>query len=228
MPQALKMRGLRINTSNLCNEIYLPTAPDRTAVCCLSSVNLEKYLEWKDNPLFIEDIIRMLDNVLQSFIDNAHPQMWRAVNSARKERSLGLGVMGFHSFLQQMNLPFESITAATWNQRMFAQIYNQAKIASAKLADERGEAPDMKGTGYRNAHVIAVAPTASNSIIWVKQVLSIEPWNTNGFLKKTLNGTKIYKNKFLERVLESLGKNTDEVLAFNHYNKWFSTTPRFP
>jgi ribonucleoside-diphosphate reductase alpha chain len=211
MPQALRMRGLKIHTSNLCNEIYLPTAPDRTAVCCLSSVNLEKYLEWKDNELFIEDLIRMLDNVLQNFIDNAHPQMWRAVNSARKERSLGLGAMGFHSFLQSMNLSFESVAAATWNQKMFAQILNQAKIASGKLAEERGEAPDMKGTGFRNAHVMAIAPTASNSIICGETSPSVEPWSANGFNKKTLNGTKTYKNKYLEKTLESMGKNTDEV-----------------
>jgi ribonucleoside-diphosphate reductase alpha chain len=211
MPQALKIRGLRINTSNLCNEIYLPTAPDRTAVCCLSSVNLEKFLEWKDEPLFIEDLIRMLDNVLQHFIDNAHPQMWRAANSARKERSLGLGVMGFHAFLQSLNLPFESITAATWNQKMFAQIYHQAKAASSKLAEERGEAPDMKGTGYRNAHLIAIAPTASNSIICGETSPSIEPFSANGFNKKTLNGTKTFKNKYLERILSAMGRNTDET-----------------
>lgn len=211
LPTALKMRGLKIYGSNLCNEIYLPTAPDRTAVCCLSSLNLEKYLDWKDDEYIVEDVIRMLDNVLQHFIDNAHPTMWRAANSARKERSLGLGVMGFHSFLQSMNLPFESITAATWNQKMFAQIYHQAKAASAKLAEEKGEAPDMKGTGYRNAHVIAVAPTASNSIICGETSPSIEPWNANGFTKKTLNGTKIYKNKHLSKYLETQGLNTDET-----------------
>lgn len=193
------------------SEIYLPTAPDRTAVCCLSSLNLEKYLEWKDNHLIVEDLVRMLDNVLQSFIDNAHPQMWRAANSARKERSLGLGVMGFHAFLQSLNLPFESITAATWNQKMFAQIYHQAKAASSKLAEERGEAPDMKGTGYRNAHLIAIAPTASNSNICGETSPSIEPFSANGFNKKTLNGTKTFKNKYLEKILESMGKNTDEI-----------------
>lgn len=211
LPQALKIRGLRINTSNLCNEIYLPTSPDRTAVCCLSSVNLEKYLEWKDEPLFIEDLIRMLDNVLQSFIDEAHPEMWRAVNSARKERSLGLGVMGWHSFLQSLNIPFESLIASTWNQKIFAQLFHEAKAASSKLADERGEAPDMKGTGFRNAHVIAIAPTASNSIICGETSPSIEPWSANGFNKKTLNGTKTYKNKYLEIELSKQNKNTDEV-----------------
>ncbi len=211
MPQALRIRGLKIHGSNLCNEIYLPTAPDRTAVCCLSSVNLEQFLEWQHHDLFIEDLIRMLDNVLQSFIDNAHPEMWRAVNSARKERSLGLGAMGFHSFLQMMNLPFESITAASWNQRMFSNIYHKAQLASMKLAEERGEAPDMRGTGFRNAHLIAIAPTASNSIICGETSPSIEPWSNNGFNQKTLNGTQVVRNKYLERVLKTLNKNTEEV-----------------
>jgi ribonucleoside-diphosphate reductase alpha chain len=211
LPNALKMRGLRIRGSNLCNEIFLPTSPDRTAVCCLSSVNLEKFPEWKEEDMFIEDLIRMLDNVLQNFIDNAHPEMWRAVNSARKERSIGLGAMGFHSFLQRMNLPFEGLMAAQWNKKMFAHIHHRAKVASNKLAEERGEAPDMLGTGYRNAHLIAVAPTASNSTICGETSRSIEPLVMNAYNRKTLSGTNMFRNKYLEKVLESKGKNTEEV-----------------
>jgi ribonucleoside-diphosphate reductase alpha chain len=211
LPYALKVRGQRINCSNLCNEIYLPTAPDRSAVCCLSSVNLEKYLEWKDNDLFIEDLVRFLDNVLTHFIENAPAEMWRAVNSARRERSLGLGAMGFHSFLQSMSIPFESLVAASWNQKMFAHIYNHAKAASGKLAEERGEAPDMRGTGYRNAHLLAVAPNASSSIICGNTSPSIEPFSSNGFVSKTDVGSTIIKNKYLEKLLEEKGKNNDEV-----------------
>lgn len=210
LPYPLKVRGLRINTSNLCNEIYLPTAPDRSAVCCLSSVNLETWDEWKDDELFIEDMIRMLDNVIEYFIENAPPELWRAVNSARRERSLGLGAMGWHFLLQSKNIAFESIAAISLTQKIFGQIYHQAKAASAKLAEERGEPVDMKGSGYRNAHVIAIAPNATSGIICGETSPSIEPTN-NGYTKKTLNGTKVYRNKMLERVLDRMGRNTEDV-----------------
>jgi ribonucleoside-diphosphate reductase alpha chain len=210
LPLPLKAKGLRINTSNLCNEIYLPTAPDRTAVCCLSSVNVEKWDEWNTNDLFIEDLVRMLDNVLQVFIDQAPDSMWRAKNSAISERSLGLGAMGWHSFLQSKMIPMESPMASGWNNKIFAHIFHNARIASGKLAEERGEAPDMKGTGYRNAHLIALAPNASSSIICGGVSPSIEPAN-NIDNKKTLSGQFIVRNKYLEKLLEEKGMNTPEV-----------------
>ncbi len=211
LPEALKAKGLRIHQSNLCSEIILPTNEYRTAVCCLSSVNLEKFDEWKDDPLFIEDLIRMLDNVLDGFIKSASwKKMERAIRSATMERSLGLGAMGFASYLQSKNIPFESAMASSRNRVMFQHIYEQARAASKKLATERGEAPDMEGTGLRNAHLIAIAPNASSGII-AGTSPGIEPEPGNVHVKKTDTGTTYSKNKHLEKLLEQLGKNTKEV-----------------
>lgn len=213
LPEPLKLKGLRINTSNLCNEIMLPTSKDRTAVCCLSSVNLVKYDEWQNDALFIEDLIRMLDNVLESFIQNAPPELWRAVNSAKSERSLGLGAMGFHTFLQEKNIPFESAMAAVWNKKMFQTIYHNAEIATKELAQERGEAPDMVGTGRRNAHLMAVAPNATSSIICGEVSASIEPISTNLVAQKTLTGTSVKRNESLVKVLKANDIDNDDTWA---------------
>lgn len=211
MPESLKALGLQVFGSNLCSEITLPTTPDRTAVCCLSSVNLEKFDEWENDPLFIEDLVRMLDNVLSVFIEKAPPSMWRATTSAKMERSLGLGAMGWHSWLQKNRIPFEGVMAESWNRRIFRNIKEKAVEASRLLARERGEAPDMAGTGMRNAHLMAIAPNASSSILCGQTSPSIEPWSANAFMQKTLTGTGLVKNKWLARDLEELGMNTDEV-----------------
>jgi ribonucleoside-diphosphate reductase alpha chain len=214
LPLALKLRGLRINGSNLCNEIYLPTAPDRTAVCCLSSVNLEKFDEWKDNELFIEDLIRMLDNVLDVFIQKAPKSLWRAINSAKKERSVGLGAMGFHGYLQSKGVSFESAIAAGINRNIFQKIYHEAKAASGLLAKERGEPEDMVGTGYRNAHVLAIAPNASSSYICGNVSPGIEPLSRNAFTAKVADGTFEVRNIHLMKVLDKYGKNNDTTWQY--------------
>ena len=164
LPESLKKKGLKIHGSNLCNEIHLPTNEDRTAVCCLSSLNLEKYDEWKDTSL-VRDLTRYLDNVLQFFIDHAGDEISRAKYSAQQERSLGLGAMGFHSYLQQHRIPFESGLAISINKAIFKQIKDYAVEETELLAKERGEAPDMEGTGKRNSHLLAIAPNANSSMI---------------------------------------------------------------
>lgn len=219
LPLALKLRGLKINGSNLCNEIYLPTAPDRTAVCCLSSVNLEKFDEWKDDDKFIEDLIRMLDNTLDVFIQKAPQSLWRAINSAKKERSVGLGAMGFHGYLQSKGVSFESAIAAGINRNIFQKIYHEAKAASGLLAKERGEPEDMIGTGYRNAHVLAIAPNASSSYICGNTSPGIEPFAANAYTAKVADGTFEVRNKYLEKVLDKYGKNNDttwQYIALNN------------
>ena len=165
LPECQKELGLKVNQSNLCSEITLPTSEDRTAVCCLSSVNLEEYDEWSNDPQFIPDLVRMLDNVLDYFIENAPEELKKAKYSAMKERSIGLGAMGFHAYLQRHSIPFESFQAKNRNMAMFWHIKSCAEAASEKLAQERGEAPDAIGTGRRNVHLLAVAPNASSSII---------------------------------------------------------------
>ena len=216
LPPALKKRGLTINQSNLCTEIFLPTGIDdtgnmRTAVCCLSSVNLAKADEWY--PVidqFVGDLIRMLDNVLQNFIDSAPAQLSWAVHSARMSRDLGLGAMGFHTYLQEHGMAFESDEAKAFNNRVFSAIYRAATAASRVLADERGEAPDMVGTGLRNAHLLAVAPNASSSIA-AGCSASIEPIRTNAFKQSTQAGMALNKNPTLIGVLAKYGKDTTEV-----------------
>jgi ribonucleoside-diphosphate reductase alpha chain len=196
----------------------LPTGLDhhgqqRTAVCCLSSVNLETWMEWKDHPLFIEDCMRFLDNVLQDFIDRAPEGMARAKYAAMRERSVGLGVMGFHSFLQSQNVPFEGVIAKVWNKRMFAHIRSQADAASRLLAEEKGACPDAEEYGImeRFSNKIAVAPTASISIIAGNASPGIEPIAANVFLQKTLSGSFTVRNRHLQKLLEARGQDNEEV-----------------
>lgn len=213
LPETMKAKGLKINASNLCSEIMLPTAPDRTAVCCLSSVNVTRYDEWKNEPLFIEDLMRMLDNTLEDFIAKAPPQLWRAVNSAKQERSVGLGAMGLHTFLQKKRAVWGSDMARAYNVMIFEHISSRAKAASIKLGKERGEAPDMEGTGHRFGHMMAVAPNASSSIFVPDGPISpsIEQWPENIFIHKTLTGSHKVKNPELEKLLEEKGQNTNAV-----------------
>ena len=211
LPKELKAKGLKVNHSNLCSEITLPTADDRTAVCCLSSLNLEYFDEWSQDEMFIEDIMRMLDNTLTSFIKSAPSSMWRASKSAESERSIGLGTMGFHSYLQKNNIALQSPTAMEPNIKIFKHIKKQADQVNLLLGKERGEAPDMKGSGKRFAHMLAIAPNASSSVICGNTSPSIEPLRANAFSQKTLSGTFLIKNKYLEQLLEKKGKNTKDV-----------------
>jgi|TARA_E500000081_G_scaffold99269_1_gene100371 ribonucleoside-diphosphate reductase alpha chain len=211
LPESQKKLGLKFNHSNLCSEITLPTAKDRTAVCCLSSVNLEYFDEWKDNPQFIEDIVRMLDNVLETFIKDAPDYMWRAVNSARCERAIGLGAMGLHSYFQKRSISMDSPMAKSINDYTFKHIHNEAQAANKKLGAERGSPADMEGTGLRHSHVIAIAPNASSSVICGGTSPSIEPLRANAFSQKTLSGTFLMKNKYLEKVLLKYDRNNKEV-----------------
>ena len=209
MPEAQKKLGLKINGSNLCNEIHLATSEDRSAVCCLSSVNLEKYDEWKDTTL-IADLVEFLDNVLQFFIDHSGDEIQRARYSATRERSIGLGAMGFHSYLQKHRLAFESEESLKVNEQIFKDIQDKAIAESLRLGKLKGEAPDMEGTGRRNAHLLAIAPNANSSLIGGTSP-SIEPWKANAFTSRTRAGSHLTKNKYLVEVLEELGKNTPEV-----------------
>jgi len=211
LPQSQKDLGLKVHHSNLCSEITLPTDEHRTAVCCLSSVNLEKYDEWKNDSMFIPDLIRFLDNVIQHFIDNAPEEVFRAKFSAMRERSLGLGAMGFHAYLQSKGIPFESALAKSQNLQIFKSIKEQAVEESKRLAVKRGEAPDMEGTGMRNAHLLAIAPNASSSIICGTTSPSIEPFRANAYVQKTMSGSFLVKNKFLEKLLEKKEINNDKT-----------------
>lgn len=211
LPESQKKLGLKFNHSNLCSEITLPTAKDRTAVCCLSSVNLEYFDEWKDNKLFIEDLVRMLDNVLEYFITSAPSYMWRAVNSARCERAIGLGTMGLHSYFQKREVAMDGEKSKDINDFIFKHIHNEAQAANEKLGAERGSPADMEGTGLRHSHVIAIAPNASSSVICGGTSPSIEPLRANAFSQKTLSGTFLMKNKYLERVLLKHDRNNKEV-----------------
>lgn len=203
LPSFLKDKGLRINNSNLCIEIELPTSPDRTAVCCLSSVNLEFYDDWKSNPAFIKDVMEFLDNVLSFFIDKAPTQFWRAVNSAKSERSVGLGTMGFHLHLQKNGIPFESALAASRNRVIYKDLESKTLAASRDLAIERGEAPDAAGTGLRFSHRMAIAPNASTAILCSNTSPSIEPYSANAFTQKTMSGNFLIKNKALDNLLQT-------------------------
>ncbi len=217
-PEHQKLAGLEVKTSNLCSEITLPTGRDhhgqeRTAVCCLSSLNLESWFEWEKHPTFIEDVMRFLDNVLQDFIDRAPAGMERAKYAAMRERSVGLGVMGFHSFLQSQNVPFESVMAKVWNTRMFRHLREQADTASRMLAEERGPCPDAAEYGVmeRFSNKIAIAPTASISIIAGNASPGIEPIAANVFLQKTLSGSFSVRNRHLQKLLAERGMDNDEV-----------------
>ena len=209
LPQSQKDLGLKIHGSNLCNEIHLATSEDRTAVCCLSSVNVEKFDEWRGTTM-IRDLTRFLDNVLQFFIDHAGDEIGRAKFSATRERSLGLGAMGWHAFLHKKRIPFESESAQVWNNVVFQYIQKEAIAESKVMGEQRGEAPDMEGTGRRNAHLLAIAPNANSSIICGTSP-SIEPLKANAYTHRTRAGSHLVKNKYLEEVLEEKGKNTDKV-----------------
>jgi len=211
MPEFQKKLGLSIKQSNLCSEIILPTDKDRTAVCCLSSVNLEYYDEWKDNPLFLKDVAEMLDNVLQYFIDNAHEGIARAKFSAMRERSIGVGALGFHAYLQKKNLAFEGVMAKIANNQMFSHIRKGLNDANIQLGQERGEAPDAVGTGFRFSHVMAIAPNASSSIIMGNTSPSIEPYRANAYRQDTLSGSHLNKNKFLDALLRSKDLTDDQM-----------------
>jgi len=234
LPQSQKELGLEVRQSNLCSEITLATSEERTAVCCLSSVNLEYFDEWKDDELFISDLITMLDNVIEHFIDNAtHGEhAWhfndtfgefskyvqpdktgfaKAAYSAYRERAIGLGAMGFHSYLQRNGIPFEGMYAASFNNRAFKHIKDRATSASSVLASERTEAPDMAGRNLRNSHLLAIAPNASSSIICGGTSPSIEPTRANVFTHKTLTGSYKVKNKYLEELLEKKGINNEQT-----------------
>ena len=209
LPHTMKAKGLKIHGSNLCNEIHLPTSEDRTAVCCLSSLNLEKFDEWKDGTL-VADLIRFLDNVLQFFIDNAGDEISRARYSATQERSLGLGAMGWHSLLHQKRIAFDSLQARELNQHVFKLIKDEAVKETLRLGAEKGEAPDMRGTGRRNAHLLAIAPNANSSII-VSTSPSIEPAKANAYTHRTRAGSHLVYNKYLEEELEKVGQNKESV-----------------
>jgi ribonucleoside-diphosphate reductase alpha chain len=211
MPEFQKKLGLSIKQSNLCSEIILPTDKDRTAVCCLSSVNLEYYDEWKDHPLFLKDVAEMLDNVLQYFIDNAHEGIARAKFSAMRERSIGVGALGFHAYLQKKNLAFEGVMAKIANNQMFSHIRKGLNDANIQLGQERGEAPDAVGTGFRFSHVMAIAPNASSSIIMGNTSPSIEPYRANAYRQDTLSGSHLNKNKFLDALLRSKDLTDDQM-----------------
>jgi ribonucleoside-diphosphate reductase alpha chain len=209
LPENLKELGLKIHGSNLCNEIHLPTSDDRTAVCCLSSLNLEYYDEWKDTTI-VRDLVRMLDNVLQFFIERAPDTITRAKYSAERERSIGLGAMGFHSLLQKHNVAWESEAARDINKVVFGFIKEQAETESRVLAEERGEYPDGIGTGKRNAHLLAIAPNASSGVI-LSTSPSIEPLKANAYTHRTRAGSFLVKNKYLKALLEEKGENTDST-----------------
>ena len=218
IPEHHAQLGLEVKTSNLCSEITLPTGTDhlgkeRTAVCCLSSLNLETYDEWANDSRFVADVMRFLDNVLQNFIDTAPPEMHRAVYSAMRERSVGLGVMGFHSFLQSKMIPFESVMAKVWNNKIFGRIKEQVDAASRLLAEERGPCPDAAEVGLmeRFSNKMAIAPTASISIIAGNSSPGIEPYAANVFTQKTLSGSFVVRNKFLKKLLAEKGYDNDDV-----------------
>lgn len=218
IPQHHKLAGLDVKTSNLCSEITLPTGIDkdgneRTAVCCLSSLNLEMYDKWKDEPLFIEDVMRFLDNVLTDFIERAPEFFKNAKYSAMRERSVGLGVMGFHSFLQKNSIPLESVMSKVWNNKIFKHIQTKANEASTKLAEERGPCPDAEEYGFKErfSNKTAIAPTASISIICGGASPGVEPVAANSYTHKTLSGSYNVRNKYLQEVLKKYEKNDDET-----------------
>lgn len=204
LPEWLKKEELKIHGSNLCVEVFLPTSKDRTAVCCLSSLNLEYYDDWKDDQVFISDIAEMLDNVLQQFIENAPDAISRAKYSAMRERSIGLGALGFHAYLQKKHIPFESALAKSANMKIFKNIRSKMDEANVRLANERGACPDAQKHGYnvRFSHMLAIAPNASTSLIMGNTSPSIEPYRANVFRQDTLSGAHVYKNRFLEKILE--------------------------
>jgi len=217
LPYWLKDKGLKVHQSNLCSEIILPTNEERTAVCCLSSLNLENYDEWKDEPLFLKDVAEMLDNVLNYFIANAPDDIARAKYSAERERSIGIGALGFHAYLQRNGIAFEGVMAKVANNRIFKNIREKLNVANLELGKERGEAPDAVGTGLRFSHLMAIAPNASSSIIMGNTSPSIEPYRANAYRQDTLSGSFLNKNRWLDKILKE--KLQDE----NEYNDVWSS-----
>jgi ribonucleoside-diphosphate reductase alpha chain len=212
LPQWLKDKGLKVHQSNLCSEIILPTNEKRTAVCCLSSLNLEYYDDWKDDKLFLKDVAEMLDNVLQHFIDNAPSSIKRARYSASRERSIGIGALGWHALLQRKNTPWESAMATGLNKQIFSHIRSSLDKANKQLGKERGEAPDAEGTGNRFSHLMAIAPNASSSILMGNTSPSIEPFRANAYRQDTLSGSHLHKNQYLDKIIkEKAGDKYDEV-----------------
>ena len=219
LPQWLKNKELKINQSNLCSEVILPTNKDRTAVCCLSSLNLEYYDEWSKEPMFLKDVLEMLDNVLQKFIDDAPDSISRARFSAIQERSVGVGALGFHAYLQKKGLPWESALSKSTNIRMFKHIRTGLDEANKQLGSERGEAPDAVETGLRCSHVMAIAPNASSSILMGNTSPSIEPWRANAYRQDTLSGSFLNKNKYLDMLIKKKCQEDSSV----DYDKVWST-----
>ncbi len=215
MPHWLRKAGLEINGSNLCTEIFLPTSKDRTAVCCLSSLNLEYFDQWQKNEQFIPDVMEMLDNVLQYFIDNAPDTISRARYSASRERSIGVGALGFHAYLQKNGLAFEGVMAKRANMDIFQHIKSECKRGDTYLADKRGACPDalLYGVNRRFSHHMAIAPNASSSIIMGNTSPSIEPYRANAYRQDTLSGAFVTKNKWLARELDQIGMDNDDTWA---------------
>jgi len=216
LPQWLKDKGLKVHQSNLCSEIILPTNEDRTAVCCLSSLNLEYYDTWKNEELFLKDVAEMLDNVLQYFIDNAPDEIKRAKYSAIRERSIGIGALGWHAYLQSNNLPWESPMSIGRNKQIFANIRGKLDAANKELGMERGEAPDAEGTGNRFSHLMAIAPNASSSILMGNTSPSIEPYRANAYRQDTLSGSHLNKNRYLDIIIKQEAKH--------HKDGWYDET----
>jgi ribonucleoside-diphosphate reductase alpha chain len=223
MPQWLKDKGLQINQSNLCSEIILPTNEKRTAVCCLSSLNLEYYDEWKDDALFLKDVAEMLDNVLDYFIAHAPSSISRAKYSAKRERSIGIGALGFHAYLQRNNIPWESSLAVGRNKQMFTNIRGKLDVANKELGLERGEAPDAVGTGNRFSHLMAIAPNASSSILMGNTSPSIEPYRANAYRQDTLSGSHLNKNRWLDTVIQNHLSGDGKTVSQNDYNDIWSS-----
>lgn len=219
LPEWLKDKGLRINQSNLCSEIILPTNEERTAVCCLSSLNLEYFDAWSKDKRFLRDVLEMLDNVLDTFIDNAPDEISRAKFSAYRERSVGVGALGFHAYLQRRAVPFESALAKSANIRVFKHIRKGLDEANRELGKERGEAPDAEGTGLRCSHIMAVAPNASSSIIMGNTSPSIEPWRANAYRQDTISGSFLNKNKYLDILLKNKCEENERL----DYDKLWSS-----
>lgn len=213
LPQWLKDKGLKVHQSNLCSEIILPTNEERTAVCCLSSLNLENYDDWKNETTFLKDVAEMLDNVLQYFIDNAPDTITRAKYSASRERSIGVGALGFHAYLQRNGIPFEGVMAKVANNKMFSAIKKGLDSANLELGKERGEAPDARGTGYRFSHVMAIAPNASSSIIMGNTSPSIEPYRANAYRQDTLSGSFLNKNRWLDKIIKEKTNGSEQDYA---------------
>ena len=223
LPQHLKDLGLKVHQSNLCSEIILPTNEKRTAVCCLSSLNLEYYDDWKDHPTFLRDVAEMLDNVLQYFIDHAPSSIKRAKYSAMRERSIGIGALGWHAYLQKNHTPWETPMAIGRNKNIFRTIREKLDVANKELGLERGEAPDAVGTGNRFSHLMAIAPNASSSILMGNTSPSIEPYRANAYRQDTLSGSHLNKNRWLDKVIQKHLAGDGETISTNDYNDIWSS-----